>query len=203
MLTSTVYQWKRCSLSAAIWSRRRKTLGLRRCCPLMLTAFKGPWDLGTAKGVRPTIDTGSAQPIQVPPRRVPFHGRQEMRSQVDEMLKAEIIELSDSPWSSLVVLVAKPDGSQHFCVDFLALNSVTKRDLYPLRRCDDILESGFLISTSLGDIGKLMWQKKIGKRWSCNSDGLYQFRKLSFGLTNEPACFMRGYAPYFEGIMLV
>ena len=27
---------------------------------------KGPWDLGTTKGVQHTIDTGSAKPIQVP-----------------------------------------------------------------------------------------------------------------------------------------
>lgn len=79
---------------------------------------RGPWDLGSAKGVKHTIDTGSAQPIQVPPRRVPFHKRQEMRRQVDEMLEAQIIEPSESPWSSPVVLVAKPDGTQRFCVDY-------------------------------------------------------------------------------------
>ena len=102
---------------------------------------RGPWDLGTAKDVKHTIDTGSAQPIQVPPRRVPFHKREEMRRQVDEMLEAQIIEPSESPWFSPVVLVAKPDGSQRVCVDYRALNKVTKRDLYPLPRCDDILES--------------------------------------------------------------
>ena len=37
---------------------------------------RGPWDLGSEKGVKHTIDTGSAQPIQVPPRRGPFHKRQ-------------------------------------------------------------------------------------------------------------------------------
>ena len=87
---------------------------------------KGLWDLSTSKGVRHTIDTGAAKPIQVLPRRVPFHKRQEMPSQVDEMLKAEIIELTDSLWSCLVVEVAKPFGSQRFCADYRALNLVTK-----------------------------------------------------------------------------
>ena len=59
-----------------------------------------------------------------------------MRSQVDEMLEA-----SESSWSSPVVLAAKPDGSQRFSVDCHALNSVTKQDLYPLPRCNGILES--------------------------------------------------------------
>ena len=77
-----------------------------------------PWDLGTAKGAKHTIDTGSAQPIQVPPRRVPFHKSQKMRRQVDEMLEAQIIEPLESPWSSPVVLVVKLDGTQRFCLDY-------------------------------------------------------------------------------------
>ena len=89
---------------------------------------RGPMDLGTADGMKHTIDTGSAQPIQVPPCRVPFHKGEERRRQVHEMLEAEIIEPSESSWSSPVVLVAKPDGTQHFCVDYCALNLVTKRD---------------------------------------------------------------------------
>jgi len=90
---------------------------------------RGPWDLGSAKSVKHTIDTGSAQPIQVPPRRVPFHKRQEMHRQVEEMLEAQIIEPSESPWSSPVVLVAKPDGTQRFCVDYRALNKVNQARL--------------------------------------------------------------------------
>ena len=57
------------------------------------------------------------------------------------MPEAGVIEPSESPWCSPVILVSKPDDSQWFCVDYRALNSVTKRDLYPLPRCDEILES--------------------------------------------------------------
>ena len=51
---------------------------------------KGSWDLGTAMGVRHTIDTGSAKPIQVLPRRVPSRKRPEMRSKVDECSKQRL-----------------------------------------------------------------------------------------------------------------
>ena len=88
-----------------------------------------------------TIDTAMPQPIKVPPCRVLFYKREEICCQVDEMLEAEVTEPSKSLWSSPALLVAKPDSSQHLCVDYRALNLATKRDLYPLPRCDDILES--------------------------------------------------------------
>lgn len=48
---------------------------------------KGRWDLGSAKGEKHTIDPGSAQPIQVVPRRVPFHKSEEVHHQVVKCLK--------------------------------------------------------------------------------------------------------------------
>ena len=129
-----------------------------------------------------------------------------MRSQVDEMLGADIIEPSDSPWSSPVVLVAGPDGSQRFCVDYRALTSVTKRDLYPLPRCDDIMESlsGVQWFSHL-DLLRGYWQIDVAekdreKMGFATLDGLYQFRKLSFGLTNAPACFKRAMHLILRGL---
>jgi hypothetical protein len=48
------------------------------------------------------------------------------------MLDNKVIRESSSPWTSPVVLVNKKNGKKRFCVDYRKLNSVTKKDQYPL-----------------------------------------------------------------------
>ena len=57
----------------------------------------------------------------------------------DAMLADDVIEPSYSGWSSPIVMVKKPDGSYRFCLDFRKVNSVTKRDAYPLPQMNGIL----------------------------------------------------------------
>jgi hypothetical protein len=64
-----------------------------------------------------------------------------MEKQVQEMLKKGVIRESKSPCSAPAILVPKKslDGTPkfRFCVDFRALNAVTKFDAYPLPTFDE------------------------------------------------------------------
>ena len=47
---------------------------------------------------------------------------------IDEMLDADVIRRSRSPWSFPVVIVDKKDGSKRFCVDLKRLNKISKKN---------------------------------------------------------------------------
>ena len=85
------------------------------------------------------IDTGDSHPIKQAARRVPFAAREEIAAQLRKMQDEGVIQPSKSPWATPVVLVRKRDGSLRFCVDYRALNTVTKPEVFPLPRIDDLL----------------------------------------------------------------
>jgi hypothetical protein len=101
----------------------------------------GPTDLGRTRTVTHRIDTGDAVPIKIPPRRLPYVHREAAEDIVKDMLASNIVEESNSPWCSPVTLAKKKDGSLRFCCDFRKLNSVTRKDSYPLPRTDVILDN--------------------------------------------------------------
>ena len=102
---------------------------------------KDDCDLGQTDLVKAKIDPGDHAPIKQQPYWLPFSQRKLVQEHIENMLKAGIIEPSQSPWASPIVLVDKKDGSKRFCVDLRALNRVVKKNSYPLPRIDDILAS--------------------------------------------------------------
>lgn len=147
--------------------------------------------------VKHRINTGDASPIRQKPYRVSPAERKIIEDEVSQMLKLNIIEPSESPWSSPVVLVRKKDGSWRFCVDYRRLNKVTKKDVYPLPRVDDALDNlaGAKFYSSI-DLKSGYWQIQVDERDRektafVTPDGLYHFKVMPFGLCNAPATFER------------
>ena len=165
-------------------------------------------DLGRTNLVQHRITTGEAAPIRQPPRRLPLSQREEAKTQVEKLLKHGIIEESSSPWASPIVLVQKKDGSFRFCVDYRKLNSVTKKDSYPLPRIDNSLET--LADSkwfSTLDLRSGYWQVGVDphdkeKTAFSTGQGLWQFTVMPFGLCNAPATFERLMEQVFRGLSL-
>jgi hypothetical protein len=84
----------------------------------------GSGDRGRTEEVYHRINTGDARPIRQPPRRLPLAKQSLINDLLEDMKSQGVIEESDSPWSSPVVLVRKKDGSLRFCVDYRRLNDV-------------------------------------------------------------------------------
>jgi hypothetical protein len=93
--------------------------------------------------------------------------------------------------------VPKKDGTSHICLDFRALNKLTKSNAYPLPWIDECYGNltGVKYFTCL-DLQSRYWQIRLADNvkektvFTCQYDH-FQFRVMPFGLTNAPATFQR------------
>ena len=67
-------------------------------------------ELGKTQTVKMKIDTGDHKPIKLKPYRPPFTKRPIIDKEIDDMLAANVIQPSRSPWSFPIVNVDKKDG---------------------------------------------------------------------------------------------
>ena len=112
----------------------------------LITKYAGSFalnskELGSTNLVKHVINTGDNPPVRQPVRCTPFALRNKVDEMVQEMLARVVIQPSQSPWASPIVLVKKKDGGLRFCVDYRQLNRVTKSDLFPVPCIDDTLDS--------------------------------------------------------------
>ena len=123
---------------------------------------------------------------------------EEVRQHLKEMLEADAIRPSQSPFSSNVMLVRKKDGSFRFCIDFRKLNSHTVRDAYTLPHIDDTIDTltGAKYFSKL-DLRRGYWQVEMKEEdkektaFSVGNLGFFECNRMAFGLTNAPATFQR------------
>ena len=140
----------------------------------------------------------SSRPVRCATRRMSPKMLEVTQEEVRRMLAEGVIEPSASEWCSAPVIVKKANGGHRFCVDFGELNKVTRPDANPMPSVDAILDrlrDAHYISKI--DLRQTYFQVLLdGASKKCTAfamqgSGLWQFRRMAFGLINGPATFSR------------
>jgi len=101
------------------------------------------------------------------------------------------------PWASPVCLVKKKEGTYRFCVDYRRVNSVSKKDAFPIPDIQDRIDhlrgaKYFATFDLLSGYWQLGLTERANERSAfCTRRGLYQFTRMSFGLAGAPSSFCR------------
>lgn len=137
----------------------------------------------------------------VEPIATPMYGaspakREVIEKQLDTWFRQDVIEASQSPWSAPVVIVYR-NGKAWFCVDYRKLNAATVPDEFPIPRQNEILAalSGAQVLSSLDALAGFTQievdPRDVEKTAFRTHKGLFQFKRMPFGLRNGPAIFQR------------
>ena len=94
-----------------------------------------------------------------------------------------------------MVLIPKKDSSKWLCVDYRKLNLVTRADLYPIPKEEDLIDDiGRVKYITALDLTKGYWQVPVAKSSKEKTAfitpwGKYQFWTMPFGLVAAPSMF--------------
>ena len=109
------------------------------------------------------VEVENVELIKQHPYRVNPRKREIMRKEIEYMLEHDLIEPSNSPWSSPCVLVPKPgEDCFRFYTDYRKVNNVTKSDSYPIPRIDACIDR--VGNVSKIDLLKGFWQVGLTER---------------------------------------
>ena len=138
-----------------------------------------------------------AKPFKIPPRRTPFKSRPFQDEEAMRLFKTTLARHASGEFSSCGHDVEKKDGSRRFVIDYRYLNSITKKDNYPLPVPEDLLQdmNGAKFFSSL-DLESGYWQIPmrecdIAKTAFSTHKYFMEFVVMPMGLCNAPATFQR------------
>ena len=164
----------------------------------LLHSFKDFWSKEKREEpLERTTSTSHTIEVEGPPIKSNSHRTSSVEDHIiwqhiNKMALYKVIRPSKLPWASPILLADKKNGKIRFCIDFRALNKVTKKNSYPLLKMDEILAVlGNASYFSTIDLTDAFWSipihlNDIEKTAFTNKYSLWEFLSMPFRLCNTP-----------------
>lgn len=154
--------------------------------------------MGQTEKVKTNIKVRHSSPIAQRPLPIPQVLKEKVRQELQKLREAGIIQETDSPYSSPLLVVHKKDKDKiRLVCDFRLLNRITDSDNYPLPKIFDVLNalagSKYYAKMDLHSaFHQVILQQEQRKYFAFNCEfGAFHFNRLPFGYKNSSNVFQR------------
>ena len=149
-------------------------------------------------------------PVAQPARRIPFHLRQKVSQELDNLENQGIIEKVEgaTPWVSPLVVIPKKIGDVCLCVDMRMANKAINRERHPSPTIDDLIHTlnGATVFSKLElDLRSGYHQSSLAPESRyittfATHKGLRRYARLNFGTNSASEIFQKSISEQIHNI---
>ena len=186
-------------------SRFNEVQDLEKEFPSVFTELERPIEDNDLEECK--IETKEGEVVVKKGQMVPMALREKTKAYIEELVKRDVLDYSNSEWRNPMRALMKPNGEVRVVMNLISLNDLVRKDPYELPNIRDIVRSvaGSKFLTVL-DLKEGFYNIKIRKKDRAKTafeyDGkIYEWKRMVMGYKNSPQLMQRQMTKVLEGLI--